>query len=284
MSVCSCVLTAVILAGCGDRDRIGAGGRETGGTAATASALDAVLARGKLIAGVRRDSPPFGFQDADGNLWGFDVDLARAVAGRLKVGLELVPVTASTRLEKLKSGAVDMLAASCTITRAREEEVDFSVPYFADKQAFLVKADSPVAGYLDLAGKTVGAVEGSTAMENVRIVQPDAKVAGFRDYGEAFAALKDGRVDAVASDSIILLGLISGDKAGYRIVGRFGYEPYGIAVRQDDSRWRDRINGILMDMWEEGALQRLYESWFGERGKFPAEIDFSMTTYPKGRR
>ncbi len=265
----------------------GCGGRGAGGAASsdrTASTLDTILARGKLVVGVRRDSPPFGFQDANGDLWGFDVDLARAIADRLKVGLELAPVTAATRLEKLKSGAVDMLAASFTITRAREEEVDFSMPYFADKQAFLVKADSPVSGYLDLAGKTVGAVEGTTAIENVRVVQPDAGISAFKDYAEAFAALKDGRVAAVASDSIILLGLIGGDKAGYKIVGKFGYEPYGIAVRQNDSKWRDRINEILMELWEEGALQRIYENWFGGRGRFPAEIDFAMTTYPKGKR
>ena len=269
-------LISACMAGCG----LSSGGRPARGE----SVLDAVLARGKLVVGVRRDSPPFGFQDAQGDIWGFDVDLARAIAERLKVRLEIVPVTAADRFEKLRAGAVDLLAASCTITRAREEEVDFSLPYFADQQAFLVKKDSGIKGYLDIAGRTVGAVEGSTSMENLKIVQPDAKPAAFKDYREAFDAFKAGRVDAITSDSMILLGLLGGKRGDFSIVGRFGYEPYGLAVRQDDSRWRDRINCILMELWDDGILQRIYDNWFGEGGRFPAEVEFSMTTYPKGKR
>ena len=83
---------------------------------------------------------------------------------------------------------------------------------------------------------------------------------------------------------MILLGLMGGKRGDLAIVGKFGYEPYGLAVRQDDSRWRDRINCMLMELWDEGILQRIYDNWFGERGRFPAEVEFSMTTYPRGKR
>ncbi|MBU0510421.1 MAG: transporter substrate-binding domain-containing protein, partial [Chloroflexi bacterium] len=129
----------------------------------------AKLQRGEaLIAGVKVDSPPWGFLDADGNRVGFDVALVRALAERWGVAVEFVTVTSADRLEKLAAGEVDLVAASMTHRRDREEFADFSITYFLDGQALLVAENSGIQTLADLDGMAVAAARGTTSIENLR--------------------------------------------------------------------------------------------------------------------
>ena len=124
--------------------------------AGTAGTFQDVKSRGKLIAGVRPDSPPFGFVDRDGVHKGFDIDLAKALAGELfgkEEALELVGVTPANRISFLKEGKVDVLIANMTITDSRKKLIDFSNPYFLSGHLILVLKNSKVTRYQDLAGK-----------------------------------------------------------------------------------------------------------------------------------
>ena len=87
---------------------------------------------------------------------------------------------------------------------------------------------------------------------------------------------------AVATDYVILAGLVKGQGDKLKIVGRFGWEPYGIAMRPNDSKLRSRIDEALQDMWDEGAFQRICDNWLGEHGRFPTKGTFSITTFPRG--
>lgn len=246
------------------------------------SALDTVSERGEIVVGVKGDAPPFGFKDKYGDLWGFDVDLSRAIARRLGVKATFVPLVTAERIPSLLSGKVDMVAACMTITRARERVLDFSLPYFETYQALLVSVGSDITDYLDLPGKKVGAVKGSTGMATIKVVQPDASVVPYTSYDSAVKDLAAGKIEAIATDYIILAGLVHGKRDKLKIVGRFGWEPYGIAVRENDSKFLDRINEVLQDLWDEGAYQRIYGNWLGKRGRFPTESTFSITSYPRG--
>jgi polar amino acid transport system substrate-binding protein len=246
------------------------------------STLDRVKSRGELVVGVKGDAPPFGFKDKYGDLWGFDVDLGKAIAKKLGVKAKFVPLVTAQRIPALKSGNVDMVAACMTITRSRARAVDFSMQYFETYQALLVRKDSKITDYLDLPGKKVGAVKGSTGMATIKIVAPDAVRVPFVSYDYALKALIDGKIEAVATDYIILAGLLHGKKDKLKIVGRFGWEPYGIAMRQNDSKFRSRVNEALQDLWDEGAYQRIYDNWLGKRGRYPTESSFTITTFPRG--
>src|SRR5262245_34169228 len=92
------------------------------------STLDAVKARGTLVAGVKNDYPPFGSIDEGGKTVGFDIDIVEYIANRLGVKLDLRPVTSANRIPMLMNETVDLIAASTTITQERGEVVDFSVP------------------------------------------------------------------------------------------------------------------------------------------------------------
>ena len=133
-------------------------------TTAVAGKLADIKARGVLVAGVKDSQPPFGFVDEKTNqIAGFEIDLMQALADRLGVKLELKPVTSSTRIPLLTQGAVDIVAATMTHKKEREDQIDFSITYFMTGQKLLVKKDGGIKSVADLAGKKVGSVKGSTS-------------------------------------------------------------------------------------------------------------------------
>jgi polar amino acid transport system substrate-binding protein len=267
-------LVILALAACGG-SRVGAPIYDT---------LQQVKAANVLRVGVKADTPPFGFKRG-GELAGFDIDLAYALAQELGIkDVAFVTVTSADRIQKLNAGEVDCLIASMTITRAREHEVDFTIPYFMDGQALLVKADAPIRSYQDLAGRKVGAVRGSTSASNMQQVAPDCQVVQLGGFPDLLKALDAGSVDAITSDSLILTALMrnSGKADAYRIAGdRFSTEPYGIALRQNQSPWRDAVNEAVQKLWENGRWQLIYDTWFGPRSKYATETTFSITPFPR---
>ncbi|MSO92744.1 MAG: transporter substrate-binding domain-containing protein [Rhodospirillales bacterium] len=115
-----------------------------GALAQQQSVLEQVKAAGVLKAGVRKDVADFGFTDPKGEIVGFDVDIARGIAEKLGVKIELVPVTSATRVPLLHQGRIDLIAATMTQYRSREDAVDFSVGYFFSPQTLLVKKTSNI--------------------------------------------------------------------------------------------------------------------------------------------
>jgi polar amino acid transport system substrate-binding protein len=201
----------------------------------------------------------------------------------LRVDLELKPVTSSNRIPMLAEGKVDILAATMTHKQERDEVIDFSITYFMDGQKLLVAADSGITSYEDLAGKKVSSVKGSTSEKNILLVQPKATVVSFEGYPEAFLALKQGKVEAVTTDSVILVGLKGSDPepAKWAIVGDFfSSEPYGMGVRENDSEWRDFVNFTLMKMWNEGDWYKVYEKWLGPDTNYYMPLDWEMELWP----
>src|SRR5581483_637225 len=138
-------------------------------------------ARGKLIAGVRYDSAPFGYLDASGKVTGFDLDLINDIAKRMGVPIEYVQVTSQNRIPLLLSGKVDVLAATVTHTREREKVIDFSIDYAWDGTKLLVNKGSGIRSIADLnhSGKTItsnqGALDGPAAIK----LAPQAKLVDF---------------------------------------------------------------------------------------------------------
>lgn len=235
-------------------------------------ALAQIKSRGKLLAGVKFDTPPFGFLDEKNEPVGFDLDIVRGVAKHIGVPVEFVKVTSPTRIPLLVSGNVDLSAASMTHTIERDKTIDFSITYYTGAQALIVHKSSTIHGLKDLAGKQVSVQQGTTLEKNIAKVAPDAKVVAFKDYNSAWLALVQGRVDALTGSMNILQGFQK-DNAEYVILpDRFSVEPFGIGVRQGDSGLRDAINFALMDMWKSGEYAALYKKWFHAEPDVPLEL------------
>jgi polar amino acid transport system substrate-binding protein len=177
-----------------------------------------------------------------------------------------------------------MVIASMTITRYRERRVDFSIPYFQDGMALLVKAASPINSYIDIEKKTVGATKGSTSSYYMKQISPDATVKTYADNVLLRKALDAGEVDAIAGDYITLVGMVANapDPAALRIAGdRLTVEPFGVAVAPNQSAWRNAINHALIALWEKQDWHASAETWFGPGSKYASPINFVMPVYPK---
>ncbi|MDQ7835100.1 MAG: ABC transporter substrate-binding protein [Humidesulfovibrio sp.] len=264
----------------------GCGGSKSGekkADSAQTSRLDEVKKRGVLVAGVKDATPPFGFVDDNKQLVGFEIDLLKYIADKMGVKLELKPVTSSTRIPMLTQGSVDIVAATMTHKQERESQIDFTITHFMDGQSLLVKKGSSIKSVKDLSGKKVGTAKGSTSEKNVMKANPQAQVLSFEDYPPAFLALKQGKVEAVTTDSSILVGLKNKDENpdAWEIVGgTFTEEPYGMGVPQNDSKFRNFVNNTLIEMWRSGEYAKLYEKWMGPNTKYHIPLTWKMELWP----
>lgn len=233
---------------------------------AGASGLEDARRRGKLLAGVRTNSPPFGYVDSTGAIRGFDVDIARYLARSLfdeEGRLELVPVTAGSRIPFLYSDWIDVIIATMSVTGERRQVLDFSEPYFISGSMLLTPKDSPIKGIGDLAGKTVAVIEGAVQENDLEHVAPQAKQVKFAKIPEAVSALKSKRVDAFCQDDVVVLSLAK-ENPDLQAVGKpFIPHPYAIAVRKGDLEFVKWINRQLTRMKTDGTFGRLWQEYFG---------------------
>jgi polar amino acid transport system substrate-binding protein len=250
---------------------VGAAGLVGRARPARADVLETIKGRGKLLAGVKYDTPPFGFVDSSNEVAGFDIDLVREIAKKLGVPVEFVKVTSPTRIPLLVSGNVDLVAASMTNTPERAQTIDFSITYYTGAQTLVVPENSTIAGTKDLKDKIVAVQQGTTLEKNLAEVAPGATALPFRDYTSAWLALRQRRADALTGSSDILRGFIK-TTPGFKIVGeKFSVEPFGIGVRKGEAGLRTVIDTTLRDLWKSGRYQELYRHWFEIDPDMPIE-------------
>ncbi len=237
------------------------------GLAEAQSALATIKKRGKLIAGVKTDFPPFGTVDASGKNIGFDVDVAHLFAKALfndENQVELVAVTSGNRIPFLQSGKIDIIIATVTITDERRQVVEFSDPYFMSGSLLLVPRASAARGLGDMGGKTVAVVQGAIQDKDVAELQPKADRIKFGKVSEAVLAVKGGRADAYVHDDIVILSLAK-DNPDLKAVGKpFVPRPYGIAVRKGDAEFIKWVNAELAKMKKDGTYDRLWKKYFAD--------------------
>jgi polar amino acid transport system substrate-binding protein len=233
-----------------------------------AGTLQEIKARGKLIAGVKTDFPPFGFVDEKGVNKGFDADIAKALAKELfgkEEAVEFVAVTSGNRIAFLTTNKIDIILASMTITEERKKVIDYSIPYFMSGHLILVHKDSKIAKYQDLAGKKVATTQGSTGDIVTGELVPTADRIKFQHNSESLQALKDRRVEAFVQDDVLLIDLQKRNPE-LKIVGwpPFRPAPYGLGVRKGDKEWLDVVDAAIAKLKKSGEYQKLWDKWFGE--------------------
>lgn len=228
--------------------------------------LQTIKNRGKLIVGVRDDTKPFGYRDKDGNLIGFDVELAGMIAGHIlgdETKVDYVVVNADDRISMLNSKKVDILVATMTITQQRLRVLDFSESYYVAGQAVMVKSKAPYTTFNELADKRLIVVYGTTGEKSLRDIYPSARILPFKTYPEAFAALKNGDADAIVADDTVLLGYALDDKSVRLLSKRYSREPYAVAFRQgeESKTLQTSVNEYINYLLSTGRLKRLAERY-----------------------
>ncbi|MCC7426840.1 MAG: amino acid ABC transporter substrate-binding protein [Alphaproteobacteria bacterium] len=236
---------------------------------------------GVIKVGHRESSVPFSQFDQNRRPAGFSVDLCMRVVDAVKrelnmpnLRVEFIPVNPSTRIPLIANGTVDIECGSTTYTLGRSRQVDFSSIFYLTGTQIMSRQNSGIREVEDLANKSVALVLGTTneravkaAIERLRI--PNVKVLMVKDHAEALLALETDRVDAYATDEVVLWGLRNQSRIKDQLVitGRLlSYDPYGLMLRRDDSAFRLLINTTLAGIFRSGEIEQMFRKWFEPAG------------------
>ncbi|GAB4466494.1 MAG: glutamate/aspartate ABC transporter substrate-binding protein [Elainellaceae cyanobacterium] len=252
--------------------------------------LEKIERTGVLRAGVRTDAAPFGAVDEAGELVGYPVDLLRRMQADLShslerpVQLELLPTTAAEQFAQVRQGELDIACGTSSITLNRESVVDFSVGYFVTGTQFLLDRGQSLSGNR----LRVGGVAGTTNADLIRRRLPLARIVPVGDRAEGLALLQQGRIDALASDGILLEGLRRSlpDADAYEVVPQqpFSREVYGCLLPKQELPFRAQINQSLIRfmggvLTGDAAATKLFERWFGTEGAVPWDTSATVTHF-----
>jgi glutamate/aspartate transport system substrate-binding protein len=227
------------------------------------------------------DSLPFSYVETNNQPAGYSIDLCKRVIAALgrvtgipDLKVNWVVDTVPNRVAIVASGKADLECANTTQSQARLQQVDFSNLIFIDGGGFLIRADSNVNSFGDLAGKSVAVTTGTTtekrlgAMLKDRLI--DAKIVQVKDGVEGVALLESGAVAAFASDKIKLVGLAvqaKNPKALAMLSEDLSFEPYAFMLPRNDSAFRLEVNRALTQVYLSGEIDQIYAKWLGPLGR-----------------
>lgn len=246
------------------------------GATDTASVLDQVKQRGKLVIGVDPSAPPMANIGADGQAVGFAPDLARAVARDLHVDVEFKPITGTTQIPAIKNGDIDAMFGSTTPTTKREEVLDFTIVYNWDYVVPLVRSDESDDIKAYVPPKRVSTSKNNYAADLFKALVPSGQVTFFDNYSDAVNALRANQTDAVLLNSFSARAYSKRYGNSLKVGKAFFTDPQAIIVRQNDSRWRNYLNQEIQKIWARGEFAKLYEKNFGYKPEFKLWSEYRL--------
>lgn len=233
------------------------------GTAA-ADKLDDVKARGKLLVGVSRTSPPFSSFEK-GTFVGYDVDLAGRVAKRLGVTVEFVPVINRERIPALQQDRIDLAASGMTRADNRRDQVGFSLAYLISPHTVIIRKDSGITAVKQMAGKKLALVKGASVDKELKAAVPTMEIVFFDDYAACFKALADKQVAGFLADEVLLWAFAykSGAAQDYMMIPDYELpRTAGFAIKKDEPRFTKAVDDTLLDLEKSGEAQTIWDAWF----------------------
>ena len=268
----SAIAVAAVFAVSGCTDSAAPGGDSTPEVEETVSfeagtTMAELNAAQAITIGTKFDQPLFGQVDANGDPQGFDVEIAKLIAAKLGIaesGITWTETVSSNREPFIQSGEVDLVVATYTINDKRKEVVAFAGPYYNAGQDILVLAGNPegIEGPDDLEGQAVCTVSGSTSEAN--LAEYTDTIVSLAGYADCLEPLRAGTVVAVSTDNVILAGLADASAGEFEVVGNpFTEEPYGIGLSLDDQEFRDFINDVIEEAFEDGTWDELWNQTAG---------------------
>jgi glutamate/aspartate transport system substrate-binding protein len=248
------------------------------------SRLKSILDKKSIRIGYRTDAAPFAFVNARGEPAGFSLDLCQMVVksiaqqyGLPDIAIEWVPVNVQTRFSAVTSGNVDLECGSSTVTLGRMKDVDFSNYIFVETTGVVVPRASNVHAFADMNGKKIAVISGTTNERAIKQQnsQHDMKltIVSVNSRDDGIAALQAGKVDAYASDKLLLLGAqINRADAFVMLPDDLSIEPYAIAMPRGDWALRLAVNTGLAQIYRSGQIVAVFKKWFEEIGLRPGAL------------
>ncbi len=238
--------------------------------------LKRIKERGVINMGHREASIPFSYIGPDGKPMGYSIDLCMRIIARVKdtlkmpnLKVKLVPVTSQTRIPLMANGTIDLECGSTTNNLTRSKHVDYLAITFITGTKLGSKKGSGIKEIEDMEGKVIALSLGTTNEKAIKRVMKakglNIKIVSVKDHPQAWLAVETGRVDAYATDDVLLYGLASKSKdpSQFQVTGRFlSYDPYGIMIPRHDSTYRLIGNTLLADLMRSGEMHKIYDKWF----------------------
>ena len=252
------MLVAVLVVGCGPKE--------------PANHYEAIKEAGKVVIGTSADYPPFEYIDDDGNIAGFDIDLAYALGEEMGLEVEIVDMPFDSLIAAVQEGKIDMSIAAFNYDEGRDEKIDYTIAYFSSVDAFLVAEDftGEFTAPEDLANYTI-AVQTSTTQDGW--LTENLVEAGLMSEDDLFrydradqAALdvKSGRVDVLMLDSIPAKAFVEefgGLKIAYTAEVATG--PINAIIPDGDAELQEALNKAIQTLLDEGFVDELALKYFG---------------------
>lgn len=252
----------LFLSGCAQMN-----GNTANASASVSPVIDRILQRGELVVGMAGNMPPLNMTTKEGELIGYEVDLAKNMAAAMGVRAKIEVMPFAELLQALQSGKIDLILSNMTITPGRNLRVAFVGPYFESGKAFLTKiktiamADEP--GDIDAKNTRLVALKGSTSQAFVEKAIPDATLVIANDYDAAVKMVLEDKVHAMVADYPICVVSVFRypDQGLLSVVTRLTYEPIGVGVPAGDPllvNWVENFMGIAEQI---GFLEELKGKW-----------------------
>ena len=222
-----------------------------------------------LVVGLDDTFAPMGFRDDAGELVGFDIDLAKAVAEKIGYEVSFQPIDWAMKETELNSGNIDCIWNGYSITEERKTKVAFSTPYLDNAQLIITLSGSDIASKADLADKTVAVQKESSALDAVTaddIAASLKEIVEFDTNIDCFMDLEAGRCDAIVCDEVLARYIIKqrGEDKYNILSDDFGKEEYGIGFRLTDTELVASVDKALEDLKADGTYKDIYSKWFSE--------------------
>lgn len=263
------VLTLVTLTACGKKE------------ASSTDSWKTIEEDKKVTIGLDDTFVPMGFKDEDGEIVGFDVDLAKAVFKEYGIKADFQPIDWSMKESELENGTIDLIWNGYTVTKSREKKVLFTDPYAQNEQVLVTKKDSGITNAEGMKGKILGAQEESSGYEafnnetkTLKDIVKDNDATLYASFNEAMIDLENGRIDGLLIDKVYADYFLkqAGKLDAYNIssVG-FKNENFAVGARKGDKELVDKINEAFKELQDNGKYAEISKKWFGEELSFPKE-------------
>jgi len=241
--------------------------------------LATIKSRHVVHVGYRESSPPFSFIDQTNRPIGYSLELCQAIVDEIGVAIddpdlkiEYVKVTSDDRIPAVVQGKVDLECGSTTANAERSKQVAFSPLMFVAGTKLMVPKDSTISAPKDLQGKRVVVTKGTTNEQAMHAVDKKfslgLSIVVGEDHEQSYQMLVDGKVDAFATDDILLYGLIARHKSQdkFKVTGDYlSYDPYGIMYRKGEPQLKDVVERAFRKLGSNRDLVPLYNKWFVSR-------------------
>ena len=239
---------------------------------AAADALAEIEKSGTIRVAVPQDFPPFGSVGPDMTPQGYDIDVAKLIAEKIGVELELVPVTSANRIPYLQTQKVDLVISSLGKNAEREAVIDFSSAYAPFFNGIFAPGDVTITSVTDLSGKVVGVTRGAVEdLELTKIAPADVTIKRYEDYNGTISAFLSGQVEAVATGNVVAAAILERNPPKRpELKFLIKNSPCYIGLNKNEPALLAKVDEIIAAAKADGTLNAIAEKWL--KASLPGDL------------